>query len=119
MSSTNVVVNLTKFKTTSELESFGVRDLTSWKEFQEIRNLLFFPVLPNKESVAKRVERLSEIALAEAKKSGATAVLVGCPPWMMHSLCAELIYHGLTPVVSFTKKTSEDRLSVIDLVAAA
>jgi hypothetical protein len=116
---TNEVVNLTKFKTTRELEAFGVRDLTSWKEFQEIRSLLFFPVLPTKESVAKRVERLGEIALAEAKKSGATTVLVSCPPWMMHSLCAELVYHGLTPVVSFTKKTSEDSLSVIDLVVAA
>ncbi|MFS7182861.1 hypothetical protein AB6846_22300 [Serratia proteamaculans] len=51
-----------------ELEAFGVRDLTSWKEFQEIRSLLFFPVLPTKESVAKRVERLGEIALAEAKE---------------------------------------------------
>lgn len=59
MSNTNVVVNLTKFKTTRELESFGVCDLTSWKEFQEIRNLLFFPVLPNKESIAKRVMRLA------------------------------------------------------------
>src|SRR3546814_11841920 len=76
MSNTNEVVNLTKFKTTRELEAFGVRDLTSWKEFQEIRSLLFFPVLPTKESVAKRVERLGEIALAEAKKSGATTVLV-------------------------------------------
>ncbi|WP_137887445.1 hypothetical protein [Pseudomonas sp. 2FE] len=113
------VINLTKFKTTGELEGFGVRDLSSWKEFQEIRNLLFFPVLPNKESVAKRVERLSEIALAEAKKTGATTVLVSCPPWMMHSLCAELIYHNLTPVVSFTKKTNEDSMSVIDLVTAA
>jgi len=119
MSNTNEVVNLTKFKVTRELEAFGVRDLTSWKEFQEIRSLLFFPVLPTKESVAKRVERLAEIALAEAKKSGATTVLVSCPPWMMHSLCAELVYHGLTPVVSFTKKTSEDSLSVIDLVVAA
>lgn len=119
MSDINQVVNLTKFKVTRELESFGVRDLTSWKEFQEIRTLLYFPVVPNKESVSKRVERLGEIALAEAKKSGSTTVLVGCPPWMMHSLCAELIYHGLTPVVSFTKKTGDDGLAVIDLVAAA
>lgn len=112
------VINLTKFKTTPELEGFGVRDLTSWKEFQEIRSLLFFPVLPNKENVAKRVERLGDIALAEAKKTGATTVLVSCPPWMMHALCSEITYHGLVPVVSFTKKTSEDSLSVIDLVAA-
>lgn len=119
MSNTNEVVNLTKFKTTRELEAFGVRDLISWKEFQEIRDLLYFPVLPTKESIARRVERLSEIALSDAKKSGATTVLVSCPPWMMHSLCAKLVCLGLTPVVSFTKKTSEDRLSLIDLVVAA
>lgn len=113
------VINLTKFKTTGELESFGVRDLSSWKEFQEIRNLLFFPVLPNKDSVATRVDRLAEIAVKESKKTGATTVLIGCPPWMMHALCTELVYQNLTPVVSFTKKTTEDSLSILDLVVAA
>ncbi|CAB5556297.1 MULTISPECIES: hypothetical protein [Pseudomonadaceae] len=113
------VINLTKFKATAELERFGVRDLTSWKEFQEIRNLLFFPTPPTQEIVGKRVERLTEIALKEAKKSGADSVLVSCPPWMMQALCRELVYHNLRPVVSFTKKTNDEGMSIVDLVAAA
>lgn len=113
------VVNLTKFKATAELERFGVHDLSSWKEFQEIRNLLFFPTPPTMEVVSQRVERLGEIAVKEAKKCGSDSVLVACPPWMMHALCSELVYHNLKPIVSFTKRTTEDGPSVIDLVAAA
>lgn len=113
------VINLTKFKATAELERFGVHDLSSWKEFQEIRNLLFFPTPPTRDIVAQRVERLGEIALKEAKKSGSDSVLVSCPPWMMQALCSELVYLNLKPVVSFTKKTTEDGLSIISLVAAA
>lgn len=115
----NTVINLTKFKATSELERFGVHDLSSWKEFQEIRNLLFFPNPPTQEIVAQRVERLTAIALKEAKKTGSSQILVSCPPWMMQALCSELVYHNLRPVVSFTKKTNEEGLSVISLVAAA
>lgn len=113
------VINLTKFKATAELERFGVRDLRSWNEFQEIRNLLFFPLPPTQEQVAKRVERLAAIAVKESEKTGATTVLVSCPPWMMQSLCRELIYFNLTPVVSFTKKTTDEGLSVVALVQAA
>jgi len=115
----NNVINLTKFKATAELERFGVRDLSSWKEFQEIRNLLFFPTPPTQEIVARRVERLGEIAVKEAKKCGSDSVLVSCPPWMLPALCKELIYHNLKPVVSFTKKTTEDGMSIISLVHAA
>lgn len=115
----NTVINLTKFKATSELERFGVQDLSSWKEFQEIRNLLFFPNPPTQDVVAQRVERLTAIALKEAKKTGSTQILVSCPPWMMQALCSELVYHNLRPVVSFTKKTNEEGLAVISLVAAA
>ena len=43
------VINLTKFKATADLERFGVMDLRSWKEFQEIRNLLYFPLPPTQE----------------------------------------------------------------------
>ncbi|MCY1562957.1 hypothetical protein D9M68_1004240 [compost metagenome] len=96
-----------------------MRDISNWKEFQEIRNLLYFASNPEREVVSKRVERLGEIAVQEAKKTGSTTVLVSCPPWMMHSLCAELLYHNLRPVVSFTKKTSEEGLTVLSLVAAA
>ncbi len=113
------VINLTKFKTTVDLERFGVMDLRSWKEFQEIRNLLYFPLPPTQEQVALRVERLAQIACQESKKTGATSVLVSCPPWMMLSLCAELIYYNLTPVVSFTKKTIDEGMSIIALVQAA
>lgn len=113
------VVNLTKFKATAELERFGVQDLTSWKEFQEIRNLLYFPIPPTQELVTQRAERLGEIALKEANKSGSDSVLVACPPWMMQALCSELLYLNLKPVVSFTKKTNEDGLAIISLVAAA
>ncbi|SIQ99597.1 hypothetical protein [Aquipseudomonas alcaligenes] len=113
------VINLTKFKATAELERFGVRDLRSWSEFQEIRNLLFFPAPPTQEQVAKRVERLAAIAVKESEKTGATTVLVSCPPWMMQPLCRELIYFNLTPVVSFTKKTNDEGLSVVALVNAA
>lgn len=42
------VINLTKFKATADLERFGVKDLRSWKEFQEIRNLLYFPLPPTR-----------------------------------------------------------------------
>lgn len=113
------VINLTKFKATAELERFGVQDLTSWKEFQEIRNLLYFPTPPTQDIVRQRVERLGEIALKEANKNSADSVLVSCPPWMMQALCRELLYHNLLPVVSFTKRTNDEGLSVIDLVAAA
>ncbi|WP_329046034.1 hypothetical protein [Pseudomonas aeruginosa] len=113
------VINLTKFKVTRELEEFGVRDIASWKEFQEIRNLLFFPVTPDKDVIAQRVERLAEIALKESQKTGRTSVLVSCPPWMTFSLCKELVYHNLKPVVSFTKKNDSEGLSVVSLVAAA
>lgn len=113
------VINLTKFKATAELERFGVHDLSSWKEFQEIRNLLYFPQPPTMEVISQRVERLGEIALKEAKKSGSDSVLVSCPPWMMHALCLELKYHNLKPIVSFTKKTNDEGLAVVDLVAAA
>lgn len=113
------VINLTKFKATGELERFGVQDLSSWKEFQEIRDLLFFPTPPTQEHVSLRVERLADIAVREAKKTGATEVLVGCPPWMMQALCSELVYHNLKPVVSFTKKTMDEGLAIISLVAAA
>lgn len=115
----NRVINLTKFKATAELERFGVQDLSSWKEFQEIRNLLFFPNPPTQDVVTQRVERLGAIALKEANKTGSSSVLVSCPPWMMKALCSELIYLNLKPVVSFTKRTTEDGLSVISLVAAA
>lgn len=113
------VINLTKFKTTSELERFGVTCLRDWKAFQEIRNLLFFPNPPTREQVDQRVERLVQIALAESQRTGTTTVLVGCPPWMMQKLCAELIYFGLKPVVTFTKKTMESGLTVVSLVDAA
>lgn len=113
------VINLTKFKATAEMERFGVRDLQSWKQFQEIRDLLYFPTPPTQDIVAKRVERLGEIALLEAKKAGAVDVLVACPPWMMQALCAELVYLDLKPVVSFTKKNMEQGHVLVSLVAAA
>lgn len=113
------VINLTKFRITPELQTFGVCDLSLWKEFQEIRNLLFFPTPPTAELVAQRVERLGAIALAESKRTGCTRVLISCPPWVAHALCRELLYHGLEPVVSFTKKTQETGLTVVDLVTAA
>jgi len=113
------VINLTKFKPTSELESFGVSNLRDWRAFQEIRNLLFFPNPPTREQIDQRVERLVQIAVAESERTGATTVLVGCPPWMMQKLCAELIYFNLKPVVVFTKKTMEEGLVVVSLVDAA
>lgn len=113
------IINLTKFRITPELAEFGVRDLTIWKEFQEVRNLLFFQAPPVQDLVAKRVERLAEIALQEHQRTGSTQVLVSCPPWMAHNLCNELIYHGLQPLVSFTKRTQESGITVVDLVQAA
>ena len=113
------VINLTKFKTTAELQCFGVVDIHSWKQFQEIRNILFFPTPPSRDEVIKRAERLAAIALDESLKTGAKDVLVACPPWMMQSVCSELIYHGLRPLVSFTKNTSVDSREVVSLVPAA
>lgn len=113
------VINLTKFKATAEMERFGVRDLSDWKQFQEIRDLLYFPTPPSPEIITSRVERLGEIALQEAKKTGAIDVLVACPPWMNATLCRELLYHGLKPVVSFTKKNLEQGHVLVSLVAAA
>lgn len=113
------VINLTKFKATAEMGHFGVQDLSSWKQFQEIRNLLYFPTPPTQEIVLSRVERLGEIALQEAKKHDANEVLIACPPWMMQALCSELLYHGLKPVVSFTKRDLENGPHLVSLVAAA
>lgn len=113
------VINLTKFKVTSELERFGVSDLSDWKAFQEIRNLLYFPFPPTRAQVASRVDRLVQIALEEKQRTGISDVLVSCPPWMMQQLCSELIYHKLQPVVSYTKKTIESGLEVVSLVDAA
>jgi len=113
------VINLTKFKTTSELANFGVQDISSWSEFKEIRDLLYFPSAPTMEIINQRVERLGEIAVKESKKTGHKTVLVSCPPWMTAALCRELMYHGITPVVSFTKKSIEEGLTVIALVPAA
>ncbi|MCT9634096.1 hypothetical protein [Pseudomonas aeruginosa] len=67
MSNTNEVVNLTKFKTTRELEAFGVRDLTSWKEFQEIRSLLFFPVLPTRKVSQSALSVLVKLPLLKQR----------------------------------------------------
>ncbi len=113
------IINLTKFRITPELQSFGVSDLSVWKEFQEIRDLLFFPTPPSAELITKRVERLCQIAMQEAKRTGNKKVLISCPPWVAYALCAELIYFGLEPLVSFTKKTNESGLTVVDLVKAA
>jgi len=113
------IINLTKFRITPELQALGVADLSDWKAFQEVRNLLFFPTPPTAELIAARVERLGEIALAESKRTTKTQVLISCPPWVAHALCKELLYHGLQPVVSFTKKTNEGCLQVVDLVKAA
>lgn len=113
------IINLTKFRITPELQAFGVDDLSDWREFQEIRNLLFFQGPPVADLTAKRVERLVEIALAESSRTGNTKVLIGCPPWMAHGLCAELVYHGLEPLVSFTKRTQESGIQIVDLVKAA
>lgn len=113
------VINLTKFKVTSELERLGVSDLSDWKAFQEIRNLLYFPCPPTRAQVASRVDRLVQIALEEKQRTGISDVLVSCPPWMMQQLCSELIYHKLQPVVSYTKKTIESGLEVVSLVDAA
>jgi len=113
------IINLTKFRITPELQGFGVTDLSSWKNFQEIRNLLFFPEPPTEELVTQRVERLAEIAVAEAKRLNTSKVLISCPPWVAHALCQELLYHGLQPVVSFTRKHNESGIQVVDLVKAA
>lgn len=113
------IINLTKFRITPELQAFGVTDLGSWKDFQEIRNLLFFPEPPTEELVTQRVERLAEIAVAEAKRMKTKTVLISCPPWVAHALCKELIYFGLEPVVAFTKKHNERGIQVVDLVKAA
>ncbi|MGM8936881.1 hypothetical protein ACS8E9_18710 [Pseudomonas neustonica] len=112
-------INLTKFRITPELQSFGVEDLSVWKEFQEVRNLLYFPEPPTAELVRQRVERLGEIAIAECKRAGTDKVLVSCPPWVAHALFSELVYHGLKPVVSYTKKTQEHGITVVGLVEAA
>ncbi|MFA7523394.1 MAG: hypothetical protein WCY71_10775 [Halothiobacillaceae bacterium] len=113
------IINLTKFRITPELQEFGVKDLSDWKEFKEVRNLLFFQGPPVADLVAKRIERLVEIALAESARTGSTKVLMSCPPWMAHGLCNELIYHGLEPLVSFTKRTQENGIEVVDLIKAA
>lgn len=113
------VINLTKFKVTSDLEKFGVSDLGNWKLFQEIRNLLYFPVPPTQEQIVKRVERLVEIAVTESNKTGATSVLVSCPPWMMRALVAELTYFKLTAVFTYTKKDMEHGTTIVSLVQAA
>jgi hypothetical protein len=112
-------LNMTKFRVTSELEQFGVVDIGNWKLFQEVRNLLYFPVPPTQEQIKSRVERLSEIALEESKKSGATSALVSCPPWMMRALVSELTYHGIKAVFSFTKRDCDHGTTVVSLVEAA
>ena len=116
---TEPVINLTKFKVTPELASFGVHDLSNWKEFQEIRGLLYYPDPPTREQIDQRVERLADIALREAKKTGSTQVLVSCPPWMLSPLCKELLYHNIQPVVTFTKSNNEKGMTVLSLVNAA
>lgn len=119
MTNMTSTINLTKFLITPELQGFGVANLSKWKEQQEIRNLLFFPTPPTEDMIRQRVGRLGEIALNEATRTGSKQVLISCPPWMARALCSELTYHDLTPVVSFTKKTHEDGIKVIDLVAVA
>lgn len=116
---TEPVINLTKFKVTPELARFGVCDLTNWKEFQEIRGLLYYPDPPTQEQIDQRVERLTAIALREAKKTGSTQVLVSCPPWMLSPLCKELLYLNMQPVVTFTKSNNDKGVTVISLVNAA
>lgn len=96
------IVNLTQHSATQDQKDAGVFDLT---ETAALKANLTFNELPSKEDIIQRAENIAKIA----KDSGATFALIGGAGYLIPSLEAALIKHGIKPLHAFSQRVSVEK----------
>jgi len=100
------VINMTQHNPTPEQAEVGVYNPAEW---ERVKELLTFDELPSREEVFVRARQLTEIALQESQKTGATEVMIGGAPFFMPPLYYALLNKGLTPVFAFSRRVSVEK----------
>lgn len=95
------VINLTQHPATPEQISEGVIEPS---EKEAVRRLLTFDEIPSKVDIEERAAALAEIA------SGYEAAMIGGAPYLMGALETALIKKGVSPLYSYTKRISVEKM---------
>jgi len=99
------IVNLTQHAATPDQLAAGVHDLPEMEK-AVLAELLTFHSIPSHEEVQRRAKVLASLA----KVSGYQTAMIGGAPYLMGPLEAALRARGLTPVYSFSVRSSEEQL---------
>ena len=97
------IMNLTQHIPTPEQKQSGVVNIP--ERHKEIKTLLTFEEIPNKNEMEDRAIRLTKIVAEE----GYQKALIGGAPYFMSILEKTLKEHGIQPVYSFSKRIVEEQ----------
>lgn len=100
----NGILNLTQHRASAEQIMDGVIEPDDDTK-NEIVDLLTFNELPNLNEISDRSRRLCKIA----NNLGFTKIMIGGAPYLMSVLEHDLLYSGLKPLYSFTKRVSIEK----------
>ncbi len=106
------ILNLTQHTATPEQAAAGVFEPPAETK-KEIRELLTFNELPNREEIRKRVKRLAAIASYQIQKAElrpAPKAMIGGAPYLMGPLQDELDSWGIVPLYAFSRRESTEVL---------
>jgi hypothetical protein len=98
------MLNLTQHKATEEQTTQGINDLPQ-EQVKILANLLTFEEAPTAEEMRVRAKDIAQMA----KKTGATAAMIGGAPFFMSSLESALQSAGIQPRYAFSKRESVDQ----------
>ena len=95
------ILNLLQKKVTPELEALGV---VEYPARAELMNMMLFKMAPTVEEVELVSSQLAATVAAYCRRHGIKKVLIGGAPYMISSLEAALMSHGLLPVYQYTHR---------------
>jgi len=101
-----IIFNLTQHITSAEQKVEGVIDPSS-DERKQIRKLLTFETIPDRDEIGKRVQGLLNIIIDH--RSECSAVMIGGAPFLMPSLQRRIHELGLDPLYAFSKRRIEEK----------
>jgi len=99
-----MIANLTQHMATSEQKDAGVVDLV--ERMDEIRTLLTFEDIPDKNEMEERALRLAKIVKEEGVFN---KVMIGGAPFFMSTLEKVLKEEGFDVVYAFSKRVVEEK----------
>lgn len=103
------ILNLTQHQATPEQE---VLELESGWDLARLREYLTFKKLPARDDIVARASGIAELAVIYFKERGVAgidrAAMIGGAPYLMSALESALRERGITPLYSFSRRTSRE-----------